>query len=189
MTERVWRNARLATMTGDGLGVIEDGLIACADGMIVHAGPAQDAPRLAGAVVEDCAGRWITPGLIDCHTHLVHGGNRASEFAMRLAGASYEEIARAGGGILSTMRATRATSEAGLVEQALPRLETMVAEGVTTIEIKSGYGLATADEVKMLRAAAQLGALCDVGVVRTFLGAHALPPEYAGNAEGYVELV
>lgn len=189
MTERVWRNARLATMTGDGLGVIEDGLIACADGMIVHAGPAQDAPRLAGAVVEDCAGRWITPGLIDCHTHLVHGGNRASEFAMRLAGASYEEIARAGGGILSTMRATRATSEAGLVEQALPRLETMVAEGVTTIEIKSGYGLATADEVKMLRAAAQLGALCDVGVVRTFLGAHALPPEYAGNAEGYVDLV
>lgn len=189
MTLRVWRNARLATMTDMGLGVIERGLVACADGMIVYAGAQGDAPAFSNAEIEDCEGRWITPGLIDCHTHLVHGGNRAGEFAMRLAGAGYAEIARAGGGIVSTMRATRAASEDALVEQALPRLDAMLAEGVTTIEIKSGYGLATADEIKMLRAAARLGEIRDVGVVRTFLGAHALPPEYAGDPDGYIELV
>lgn len=190
MADRIWRNARLATMAGDGLGTVEDGLIACESGRIVYAGPAAQAPAaLAAPLVEDCAGRWITPGLIDCHTHLVHGGDRAAEFAMRLAGASYEEIARSGGGIVSTMRATRMASEAELVEQALPRLDAMLAEGVTTIEIKSGYGLSLDDEAKMLRAARALGEARDVRVATTFLGAHAVPPEHASDADGYVDLV
>ena len=189
MADRIWRNARLATMASSGLGVIEDGLVACRDGVIAYAGPAADAPDFVCSDVTDCEGRWITPGLIDCHTHLVHGGNRAAEFAMRLSGASYEEIARAGGGIVSTMKATRAASEADLVEQALPRLDAMLAEGVTTVEIKSGYGLSLPDELKMLRAATRLGELRDVGIVRTLLGAHALPPEYASDADGYVDLV
>jgi imidazolonepropionase len=186
--DRLWINARLATMAGDGLGVVEDGAVAARNGRIAYAGPRAGAPANAAEII-DCAGRWITPGLIDCHTHLVHAGNRAGEWARRLEGVSYEEIARAGGGILSTMRATRAASEAQLVELALPRLDALLAEGVTTIEIKSGYGLSVADELKMLRAARALGAERSVRVATTLLGAHAVPPEYAGRADAYVDLV
>lgn len=182
--DRVWRNARLAPMTGSG--TIAAGLIACHDGRIIHAGPEAQAPRFQAAEVIDCESRWITPGLIDCHTHLIHAGNRAGEFEARLAGASYEEIARAGGGITATMRATRTASEAELVQGALPRLDALIAEGVTTVEIKSGYGLSLDDELKMLRAARALGAARDIGVQATLLAAHALPPEYAGNGDGYI---
>ena len=185
--DRLWQNARLATMTGAGM--VEDGVIACKDGQIVYAGSRNDAPAFAATEVIDCAGRWITPGLIDCHTHLVHAGNRAYEFELRLAGASYEEIARAGGGIVSTMKATRAASVDELVEAALPRLDALMAEGVTTIEIKSGYGLSLDDELKMLRAARRLSEARGVVVKTTLLAAHALPPEFAGNADGYIDHV
>lgn len=186
--EQRWTNARLATMAGDDLGLIDDGVMVATDGRIVYAGPASGAPAAAGQV-HDCEGRLITPGLIDCHTHLVHGGNRANEWAMRLEGASYEEIARAGGGIVSTMRATRDASEADLIASALPRLDALIAEGVTTIEIKSGYGLSTDDELKMLRAARALTDHRAVRVEPTFLGAHALPPEYRDNSDAYIDLV
>jgi imidazolonepropionase len=138
-----------------------------------------------------CAGRGgvMTPGLVDCHTHLVYAGNRAGEFEQRLEGASYEEIARAGGGILSSVRATRAASEDELIAASLPRLDALLADGVTTVEIKSGYGLTLADELKMLRVARRLGELRPVRVLTTLLGAHALPPEYAGRADDYVALV
>ncbi|GAA0299071.1 imidazolonepropionase [Sphingomonas oligophenolica] len=175
-------------MAGDGLGVIDDGAIACRDGRIAYAGPSAAAPQTADEII-DCGGRWITPGLIDCHTHLVHAGNRAGEWAQRLEGVSYEEIARAGGGILSTMRATRAATEAELVAIALPRLDALLAEGVTTIEVKSGYGLTVEHELKMLRAARALGVTRDVRVATTLLGAHAVPHDYAGRADAYVDLV
>src|SRR5215217_7520209 len=142
--DRIWQNARLATVRGDlpDLGVIEHGVIAARDGHIAFAGSRSDFPSDADAAERiDCGGRWITPGLIDCHTHLVFGGNRAHEFELRLQGASYEEIARAGGGIVSTVAATRGSSEADLVAGALPRLDALIGEGVTTIEVKSGYGL------------------------------------------------
>ncbi len=188
--DRVWTNARLATMAaseaGGALGVVESGMIACRGGMIVHAGPVVD---VEAAETIDCDGRWITPGLIDCHTHLIHGGNRAHEFELRLAGATYEEIARAGGGIVSTMVATRAAGEDGLIAQALPRLDALIAEGLTTIEIKSGYGLSLDAELDMLHAARELGRLRDVRIVTSFLGAHALPPEYAGDPDGYIDHV
>ncbi|MGN6819662.1 MAG: imidazolonepropionase [Sphingomonas sp.] len=186
--ERTWINARLATMTGDGLGVVEDGVVIQRDGRIAYAGASADAPAAMGDVV-DCGGRWVTPGLIDCHTHLVHAGDRAGEWAQRLDGVSYEEIARAGGGIVSTMRATRSASEADLITTALPRLDALLAEGVTTIEIKSGYGLTVADELKMLRATRALSAERRVRVATTLLGAHALPPDYAGRADDYIALV
>lgn len=186
--EQRWTNARIATMAGDALGLIDDGVVAAKDGRIVYAGPASGAPATAGQT-HDCEGRLITPGLIDCHTHLVHGGNRANEWAMRLEGASYEEIARAGGGIVSTMHTTRDASEAELVASALPRLDALIAEGVTTIEIKSGYGLSTADELKMLRAARALAKHRAIRVEPTFLGAHALPPEYKGDSDAYIDLV
>jgi imidazolonepropionase len=172
-----------------GASPIADGLVAALDGRIVFAGPAAAAPALEPAAVVDCQGRWVTPALTDAHTHLVHAGNRAREFELRLEGASYEEIARAGGGIVSTMRATRAASEDELVASALPRLDALLGEGVGTIEIKSGYGLDLASELKMLRAARRLGELRSVRVVTTFLGAHALPPEFAGNPDGYIDLV
>jgi imidazolonepropionase len=191
--DRIWTNARLATMAGtgpgDGLGVVDTGIIAATAGRITYAGPAAIAPAFDAIETIDCAGRWITPGLIDCHTHLVHGGDRAHEFELRLNGASYEEIARAGGGIVSTMKATRAASEEQLVASALPRLDALIAEGVTTIEIKSGYGLALDAELRMLRAARALGTHRPVRVATTFLGAHALPPEYAGDADGYIDAV
>ncbi|MGH6697003.1 imidazolonepropionase [Sphingopyxis sp.] len=186
--EQLWTNARIATMADDALGLIDNGVVAAKDGRIAYAGPAVGAPT-AAQIIHDCEGRLITPGLIDCHTHLVHGGNRANEWAMRLAGASYEEIARAGGGIVSTMRATREASETDLVASALPRLDALIAEGVTTIEIKSGYGLSTDDELKMLRAARALADHRRVRVEPTFLGAHALPPEYKGDSDAYIDLV
>jgi len=186
--DRIWTHARLATMAGDGLGVMEDGVVACHDGRIAYAGPRAGGPAFAGEMI-DCGGRWITPGLIDCHSHIVHAGDRSGEWARRLEGVSYETIAREGGGILSTMRATRAASEAELVASALPRLDALLAEGVTTIEIKSGYGLTTGDELKMLRAARALGEARKVRVATTLLGAHALPPEYAGRPDDYVALV
>lgn len=189
--DRVWTNARLATLASDrpGLGEVEDGLIACRDGLIVYAGPAAARPDIYADEITDCEGRWITPGLIDCHTHLIHGGDRAHEFELRLAGASYEEIARAGGGIVSTMEATRAAGEEELVTGALPRLDALIGEGVTTVEIKSGYGLTLSHELKQLRAARTLADKRPVTVRTTFLGAHALPPEYAGDADGYVASV
>ncbi|MBC9249340.1 imidazolonepropionase [Pseudomonas alcaligenes] len=145
--------------------------------------------RLAAGAVESGRGGVMTPGLIDCHTHLVYAGNRADEFEQRLEGASYAEIAKAGGGILSTVRATRAASEEQLIAASLPRLDALLADGVTTVEIKSGYGLTLADELKMLRVARQLGELRPVRVMTTLLGAHALPPEYAGRADDYIRLV
>lgn len=189
--DRIWRNARLATLAADrpGLGEVLDGVVASLDGRIAYAGLAADAPHLDAAEQIDCEGRWITPGLIDCHTHLVFAGDRAAEFELRLAGASYEEIARAGGGIVSTMTATRAASEEDLIDSALPRLDALIAEGATTVEVKSGYGLSLEAEAKQLRAARALGRRRDVTIKTTFLGAHALPPEFAGDADGYIDLV
>jgi imidazolonepropionase len=190
LCDRIWRNARLATLSPDrpGIGIVEDGLIACSDGVIHFAGSAVDAPAgLEAAFDTDVGGRWITPGLIDCHTHLVYGGDRAHEFEIRLAGATYEEVARAGGGIVSTMKATRAASEAELVASALPRLDALIAEGITTVEIKSGYGLSLRDEAKQLAAARKLEQQRYVTVVTTFLGAHALPPEFAGEPDRYID--
>ena len=186
--DRLWRNARLATLA-PGLGVVERGLVAALDGRIAWAGAEADAPAFEAAETIDCEGRWITPGLIDPHTHLVYGGDRAHEFELRLAGASYEEIARAGGGIVSTMTATRAASEAELVAQALPRLDALIAEGTTTVEVKSGYGLSLEHELKSLRAARRLGQVRPVTVTTTFLGAHALPGEFKDDADGYIDLV
>lgn len=155
--DRIFTNARLATLNPQlsGLGIIEDAALMVRGGQIIYAGPMSELPisLLNAAEVTDCEGRWITPGLVDCHTHLVHAGNRAHEFEMRLAGASYEEIARAGGGIVSSVSKVRAASEADLLRETLPRLDALLAEGVTTIEIKSGYGLTVEDELKMLRTA------------------------------------
>src|SRR5437016_3289986 len=139
--DRLWIDARLATMADDALGLVDHGVVAALDGRIAYAGRTADAPSFEADEVITCDGRWITPGLIDCHTHLVHAGNRAHEFELRLKGASYEEIARAGGGIRSTVRATRAASEDDLIAASLRRLDALLAEGVTTVEIKSGYGL------------------------------------------------
>ena len=186
--DRLWRNARLLTMAGpDGLGAIDAGVVAARGGRIVFAGRAQDlTASVQAAETIDCGGRWITPGLVDCHTHLVFGGNRAHEFEMRLDGASYEEIARAGGGIISTVRATRAAIQQALVASALPRLQRLMDEGVTTLEIKSGYGLDLDTEARMLRAARQLGTEQAVSIVTTYLGAHALPPEAGGDRDAYI---
>jgi imidazolonepropionase len=187
--DALWTNARLATMIGAGTGAIDNGMIAAVAGRIVFAGRATDAPTFDARTVVDCEGRWITPGLIDCHTHIVHGGDRSAEFELRLAGASYEEIARAGGGIVSTVMATRKASEAELVQTALPRLDALIAEGVTTVEVKSGYGLTLEEEIKMLRAARRLGSERPVRIAATFLGAHALPPEYKTDPDGYITQV
>ncbi len=190
---RLWRNARLATLaeTAPGLGIVENGAIAARDGRIVYAGPEAELPVALrdGAETVDCEGRWITPGLVDCHTHLVHAGDRANEFEMRLAGATYEEVARAGGGIVSSVKALRAASEDELVRQSLPRLDALLAEGVTTVEMKSGYGLDLENEAKSLRAARRLGAKRPVTVRTTFLGAHALPAEANGDKDAYIDLV
>ncbi|MDO8973930.1 imidazolonepropionase [Reyranella sp.] len=187
--DRLWKNARLATLTGEGLGIVESGLVAARAGRIVFAGAAADAPSIDAVETIDCGGRWITPGLVDCHTHIVYGGNRAHEFELRLAGASYEEIARAGGGIVSTMRATRAATEEALVTGALPRVDALMAEGVTTMEIKSGYGLDLVTELKSLRAARRIGEVRPLSVKTTFLGAHALPPEANGDKDAYIATV
>jgi len=194
MWDDIWVGGNLATMALDGgpYGAIRDGALATANGAIAWLGPAADLPGPPGKLarrIHDAAGRWITPGLIDCHTHLVHGGSRAHEFEMRLEGASYEAIARAGGGILSTVAATRAASEAELLAASAPRLEALAAEGVTTIEIKSGYGLDVETELRQLRVARRLGETHGVTVRTTFLGAHALPPEFAGNPDDYIDFV
>jgi imidazolonepropionase len=187
---RVFRDARLATLAdgAPGLGIVERGVVAIREGRIAFAGPEAELPTafLEGAEQISCEGRWITPGLIDCHTHLVFAGDRAHEFELRLAGASYEEIARAGGGIISSVKALRAASEDELVQRTLPRLDALIAEGVTTVEIKSGYGLDLDNERKTLLAAARLGAERDVCIVKTFLGAHALPPEANGDKDAYI---
>lgn len=190
--DRIWHNARLATLSADrpGLGVVENGLVAAIGGRIAFAGTAAHAPSGWSAPDQiDCDGRWITPGLIDCHTHLIHGGNRAREFDLRLKGATYEEISWAGGGIVSTVAATRAASEDDLLASALPRLDALIAEGVTTVEIKSGYGLSLDHERKMLKAARSLGERREIDIVTTFLGAHALPPEAAGDKDGFIDQV
>lgn len=192
-TTRLWTNARLATLglVRPGLGIVEKGAVLARHGRIVFAGPADELPHAErdGADTIDCEGRWITPGLIDCHTHIVHAGNRAREFEMRLQGASYEEVARAGGGIVSSVAALRAASEDDLVRETLPRLDALIAEGVTTIEAKSGYGLDLDNERKSLRAARRLGVARPVSVATTFLGAHALPPEMGGDKERFIDLV
>jgi imidazolonepropionase len=187
--DRVFTNARLATMAPDrpGLGVVERGVVAEVGGRILYAGTADQ--TFDAAAVVDCAGRWITPGLIDCHTHLVYAGDRAAEFEQRLDGASYEEIARAGGGIMATVRATRAASEAELLAASTPRLNALLAEGVTTVEIKSGYGLAEESELRILRAIRALAAAREVDVAATFLGAHALPPEFSDRRAGFLDLL
>ena len=183
--DTIWHNARLLTLAPGrpGLGAVERGAIAATDGRLVFAGASDDAPRFDAARRIDCEGRWISPGLIDCHTHLVYGGDRAREFEQRLAGASYEEIARAGGGILSTVKATRQASEDELLESALSRIDALIAEGVTTIEIKSGYGLTFDDELKQLAVAKRIAEARSMDVAATYLAAHALPPEAQAAAE------
>ncbi len=185
--DRLWTNARLATMTGPALGVVEDGALAVAGGRIAYAGPRNCAPSIDAADVIDCEGRCITPGLVDCHTHIVHAGNRANEFEMRMGGLTYADIARAGGGIVSTVRATRAANEDALLASALRRLDALIAEGATTVEVKSGYGLDLDSERRMLRVARRLGEVRRLRIVTTFLGAHALPPEYAGRPDAYID--
>lgn len=197
MTEPRWDrlllNATLATFVGDlDTGLIENAAIAMQHGRIVWLGRVNDlpdAPNMLANEVESLDGALVTPGLIDCHTHLVFGGDRAGEFDQRLNGASYEEISRAGGGIVSTMQATRAASEEALYAQALPRMRTLLADGVTTIEIKSGYGLDLDTERRMLRVARRLGRELGISVQTTFLGLHALPPEYQDRRDDYVTLV
>ncbi|OQW59410.1 MAG: imidazolonepropionase [Proteobacteria bacterium SG_bin9] len=194
MAERfdtIWHHARLATMAGPaGLGVVENGIVAARNGRIAYAGSASGFPASADAAEHiHCEGRWITPGLVDCHTHLVYGGNRAAEFEQRLAGVSYEDIARAGGGIVSTVRATRAASVDGLIASALPRLDALIAEGVTAVEIKSGYGLDLDTEARQLTAARELRNKRKISIRTSFLGAHALPPEANGDKDAYIALV
>ncbi len=179
-------NVHLATMV-DGYGELRDAAIAVRDDRISWIGAAADAPAQQQSL--DGGGAWLTPGLIDCHTHIVHAGNRSDEFEARLNGATYEEIARAGGGIMSTVRATRAASDEELLRQSLPRIRSLLAEGVTTLEIKSGYGLELDSERKMLRVARQLARTLPVDVHTSFLGAHALPPEFAGRADDYIDEV
>jgi imidazolonepropionase len=187
--ERIFTNARLATMAPGmpGLGVVESGVVAESGGRITYAGPAGQKVEVAEIV--DCGGRWITPGLIDCHTHLVYEGDRAAEFEARLNGATYEDIARAGGGIMSTVKATRAASKYALRASGRARLEALKAEGVTTVEVKSGYGLNEAAELKILGVIGSLAVNNDVDISRTFLGAHALPPEFAEDRAGFMSLL
>ena len=183
----VIHNVHLATME-HGYGELLDAAIAVKDGRIAWFGPGDELPASAATLI-DGQGCWLTPGLIDCHTHIVHAGSRSDEFEARLNGASYEEISRAGGGIMSTVRATRVASDAELLAQSLPRVLALLAEGVTTIEIKSGYGLELESEAKMLRVARKLQEVLPVSVRTTFLGAHALPPEYAGRADDYISML
>jgi imidazolonepropionase len=190
--QRLLTNAKLVTLTetGDPYGLIEDGVLAIDGETIGYAGPAADLPEaFSGYPNENLNGRLVTPGLIDCHTHVVFGGDRAREFEMRLKGASYEEVARAGGGIVSTVQATRSASEDELLEGALARADALIAEGVTGIEIKSGYGLDQETELKMLRVARKVGSLRSITVRTTFLGAHAVPTDYKDRADAYLSEV
>lgn len=192
--DSVWLDANLATMASASsapYGLIEDGAIVVKDGRISWVGHRASLPAnvLGDVAANRMDGRWITPGLIDCHTHLIHGGTRAKEFEMRLTGVSYEEIARQGGGILSTVEATRQASADALAGSAQARLDALMAEGVTTLEIKSGYGLDRDTELRMLRVARSIGESCPVNVITTFLGAHAVPPEYADRSDDYIDFV
>ncbi len=191
MFDKVWRNVRLATLAPGAaeLGVVNHGAVASRAGRIAYAGPEAALPSPGAAEVIDCGGRWITPGLIDCHTHLVYAGDRAAEFELRLAGASYEAVARAGGGIASSVKATRDASRERLLAETLPRLDALIAEGVTTVEVKSGYGLDLANEAKQLRVARLLSARRPIAVVTTFLGAHALPPGSDGDKDAHIDHV
>lgn len=184
-------NVNLATMTNGakGYGEILNGALAISEGKIAWLGEMSAIPEHQTELTIDGQGKWLTPGLVDCHTHIVFGGNRANEFEMRLQGKSYEEIAKAGGGIISTVKATRQASEETLLAGALKRAKALNEQGVTTIEIKSGYGLETETELKMLKVATQVGEHLPIDVQRTFLGAHALPPEYKGDSQGYIDLV
>ena len=179
----LFTNVSLATMVG-GYGEQPDAALAVKDGRIAWIGPRALAPQATRE--HDCGGAWMTPGLVDCHTHIVHAGNRSNEWEARLNGATYEDIARQGGGIMSTVRATREADVDALVAASLPRVQAMLREGVTTLEIKSGYGLELESEARMLQAARRIGELLPVRVATTFLGAHALPPEFAGRADDYV---
>ena len=187
--DHVWRNARIATLAGGrpGLGVIERGAIAVQDGRIAWIGEDADLPS-SDAPVSDCDGRWIMPGLIDCHTHLVYAGTRAREFEMRLEGASYEQIARSGGGIVSSVRQLRGASEDELLRQTLPRLDALIAEGITTVEVKSGYGLDLENERKSLRVGRRLAEERQITVATTFLGMHAMPPDET-DRDAYIHAV
>ena len=185
--DMVIHNVHLATME-HGYGELLDAAIAVKDGRIAWFGPGDELPA-SSAVLLDGQGCWLTPGLIDCHTHIVNAGNRSDEFEARLNGASYEDISRAGGGIMATVRATRAASDDELLRQSLPRVLALLAEGVTTLEIKSGYGLDTESEAKMLRVARRIGEQLPVSVRTTFLGAHALPPAFSGQADAYIDLL
>lgn len=187
-------DCRLATMAANGaaFGLIDDAALGWKDGSVVFAAPASQlpgAPKTLAREVDSARGALVTPGLIDCHTHLVFAGNRAEEFDLRLNGASYTDIAKAGGGIVSTVTKTRAASEAELLAQSLPRARALLADGVTTVEIKSGYGLDIDSEMKMLRVARRIGEELGISVRTTFLGAHALPPEFAGRQSDYVDEV
>lgn len=190
MVTTLFTDAKLATMASADTpyGLIEDGAIAVRDGMIAWAGAAGETPALAGTVeTQPLEGRLITPAPIDCHTHVVFGGDRAREFEMRLEGASYEEVARAGGGIVSTVKATRSANEDELLAGALTRVDALIAEGVGLIEVKSGYGLDVDTELKMLRVARRIQELRPVRIVTSFLGAHAIPPEYKDRADAYID--
>ena len=184
-------NVRLATMRdAEGYGIVQDGALGIRDGAIAWLGARSDLPQdVLAAKTIDGAQRWATPGLVDCHTHLVYAGNRAHEFERRLEGVSYAEIAAAGGGIRATVEATRAATPDALAAASAPRLDAMAAQGATTVEIKSGYGLDTANELKQLRIARLLGVRCDVAVRTTLLAAHALPPEFAGRDDAYIDIV
>ncbi len=189
-TTRLWRNARLATLAGDGWGLIEQGALVTEGKQITWVGPQADLPAsLQAAHEHDLGGALVTPGLVDCHTHLVYGGHRADEAEMRLNGASYEDIARAGGGIRSTVRATREASEDLLFALTARRARALMAQGVTTVEVKSGYGLSLEDEARCLRVARRLQGELPLTVLTTFLGAHALPPEFEGRADDYITAV
>jgi imidazolonepropionase len=181
--DRLITDCRLATMTegGAAYGAIEDGAILIRDGRIVWVGPRADLPVHEVTQTDRLGGRWVTPGLVDCHTHLVFGGDRSGEFEQRLNGATYEEIARAGGGIVSSMTATRAASEDDLYASAVARLEGLKVTGVTTVEIKSGYGLDRDAELKMLRVARRIGREAGVRVRTSYLGLHAVPPEHRAD--------
>lgn len=187
----VLTDANLATMQagGNAFGIIEDAALAIREGRIAWLGPRKDLPATTAIETRSLAGRWLTPALIDCHTHLVFAGDRAAEFEQRLSGASYEEIARAGGGIISTVNATRQASTSTLVESATRRIDALMRDGVATIEIKSGYGLNAETELSMLEVARTLDDQSKASVVNTFLGAHAVPPEFRGRADDYVELL
>lgn len=190
LSDKIIINAKLATLEegGTAYGLIDDGVLALSDGYIDWVGPHQDIPvKYKDWPRHDMAGRLITPALIDCHTHIIHGGDRSHEFEMRLNGATYEDISRAGGGILSTVKHTRAASEDELLASALPRIDNLIAEGVATLEIKSGYGLDIETELKMLRVAKHIETIRPLRIRTTYLAAHALPPKYKDRSDAYID--